>query len=120
MHLPFFSLISLLLITPALADTPPLQIIIEADVASPMSGTATVSFPTPQNIKLLKPRTLRGDTETSAIQFLFDGIQKANVAYEEQFSCRELQWTVTFQNVQTAPHAIANQQNLYSPAGWWT
>lgn len=120
MHLPLFSLISFLLITPALADAPPLQIIIEADVASPMSGTATVSFPTPQKIKLLKPRTLRGDTETSAIQFLCDGIQKANVAYEEQFSCRELQWTVTFQNVQTTPNAIANQQNLYSPAGWWS
>ncbi|KZK82233.1 hypothetical protein PsAD13_03791 [Pseudovibrio sp. Ad13] len=120
MRLPFLFLIPSLFIKPTLAENPPVQIIIDVSTTAPMSGTATVTLPAPQSLRLLKPRTIRGDAKTPPIQFFCDGIQKTSITYGKRLSCRELQWNVTFQNVQTAPHAIANQQNLYSPSEWWS
>lgn len=120
MRLPILSLIALLHATAALAETQPLQILVEPHAADPTKGTASLAFRAKQNLTLLQPRRQQSNSEAPPLLVTCDGIEKPVVGHETPLSCRQLQWTLTFHNTQTAPYALANQQNLYSPTGWWS
>lgn len=105
--------------TSAFAQTPPLQIIIEADKTRPEVATATITLSAEQEITLLAPRTQSQPGDTNALQLMCDGVEVLK-PYGRALSCKELLWNVTFQNPREIPLAVANQQNLYSPQGWWS
>ncbi|SFT89471.1 hypothetical protein SAMN05444141_104202 [Pseudovibrio denitrificans] len=119
MRLSLFSFMAALSATSAFAQTPPLQIIIEADKIHPEVATATITLPAEQEITLLASRTQSQPSDTNALQLICDGVEVLE-PYGRALACRKLQWNVTFQNPRETPLAVANQQNLYSPQGWWS
>ncbi|EEA96785.1 hypothetical protein [Pseudovibrio sp. JE062] len=119
MRLSLFSFMAALSATSAFAQTPPLQIIIEADKTHPEAATATITLPVEQEITLQAPRTQSQPSNTNALQLMCDEVEVLE-PYGRALSCKELQWNVTFQNPRETPLAVANQQNLYSPQGWWS
>ncbi|GHB36388.1 hypothetical protein GCM10007094_27520 [Pseudovibrio japonicus] len=120
MRVPKLSLIALLCATAAAAETQPLRILIKPHAYNPTAGMASLILPAKQNLAILQPREQQNNSEAAPLLVSCDGIEKPLDTHETFLSCRQLQWTVTFDNTRTAPYALANQQNLYSPTGWWS
>ncbi len=120
MRLTSISFLASIYATAALADTQPVKILIEPDVTTPTTATASLTFGTAQSLTLLAPRHLQQNSERLPFHVVCDGVKKTVAPDETEMSCRQLQWPVVFQNTRTTPYALANQQNLYSPTGWWS
>ncbi|KZL16707.1 hypothetical protein PsAD2_03323 [Pseudovibrio axinellae] len=116
----FISVMLSLCASSAFADTSSLQIIIEVAPTRAEKGTATLDFAHKQEITLQRPRSFQRNAHTDLPQLKCDGIQPQIGSYGTTMSCSKLQWTVTFQSTRQTPRAIADQQNLYSPQGWWS
>ncbi len=119
MRLFLLLILTALCATPSLAETAGLQILIKPDTTNPETGTATLSFSKQTNLTLLPPRNQPHTSEPPELQLQCGGVETP-ARYDTAISCQTLQWSVDFHNTRTTPYAVADQQNLYAPEGWWS